>query len=103
MKHASRYAVNKSAYIFGLVLLSFVFVTASAAQTANNSSSVQQPSDEEELIKPGRPGVANPAEFQKPGILQIESAMTEILAPTNFARSKPRRLTCALLRRNEFF
>lgn len=37
------------------------------------SPSVQQPADEEEeFIKPSRPGVANPAEIQKAGVLQVE-------------------------------
>lgn len=31
------------------------------------------PDEEEEDVKPGRPGVANPAEIQKPGVLQLEA------------------------------
>lgn len=30
------------------------------------------PAEEEDEIEPGRPGVANPAEIQKPGVLQLE-------------------------------
>jgi hypothetical protein len=40
-----------------------------APSTASQSSSQQE---EEEFIKPSRPSVANPAEIQKPGVLQIE-------------------------------
>jgi hypothetical protein len=32
----------------------------------------QTPADEDDFIKPTRPGIANPAEIQKPGVLQIE-------------------------------
>lgn len=31
-----------------------------------------QQAEEEEFIKPSRPGIANPAEIQKPGVLQLE-------------------------------
>lgn len=41
-----------------------------AAANAQNKSKPE--AAEEEFIKPGRPGVANPAEFQKPGVLQVE-------------------------------
>lgn len=36
------------------------------------SASQQSSSEEEDFIKPSRPGLANPAEFQKPGVLQLE-------------------------------
>lgn len=38
----------------------------------SNSSAQQSSGEEEELIKSSRPGIANPAEFQKPGVLQLE-------------------------------
>lgn len=74
------YANRKLACIFGFA---FIFlssaVSANAQQTRLTSAEerskpgVQKSSDEEdELIKPSRPGAANPAEFQKPGVLQIE-------------------------------
>jgi hypothetical protein len=37
-----------------------------AAQSANEAD------EDEEFIKPTRPGVTNPAEFQRPGVLQLE-------------------------------
>lgn len=41
---------------------------------AAESGKAQQPADEEEdFIKPARPGVTNPAEIQKAGVLQLES------------------------------
>jgi len=40
------------------------------APAAAKQSSARQ--EEEEFIKPGRPSLANPAEIQKPGVLQIE-------------------------------
>lgn len=42
---------------------------------ASNASSLpqgSQPEEEEDFIKPGQPGVANPAEIQKAGVLQVE-------------------------------
>ena len=38
----------------------------------SSTQSSPQQQEEEEFIKPGRPSVANPAEFQKPGVLQVE-------------------------------
>ena len=55
MKFAKR--VLPHTFVLGLVLLSGVITYG-------------QPDDD--LIKPSRPSVANPAEFQKPGVLQIE-------------------------------
>jgi hypothetical protein len=37
------------------------------------ASSAQASSEEEDYIKPGRPGVANPAEIHKAGVLQVEA------------------------------
>ncbi|CAN5680574.1 hypothetical protein BH20ACI3_BH20ACI3_11110 [soil metagenome] len=58
-------AVEQLTNFLRLILFLSVFVVAVHAQ---------QPSSEEdeELIKPTRPGIANPAEFQRPGVLQIE-------------------------------
>lgn len=62
----------------------FLLVTAFSAQAQQVISSVpvtdtllpvmspQTQSEEEDFIKPGRPSVANPAEIQKAGVLQIE-------------------------------
>jgi len=51
--------------------------TVPAAATAVSHASPAPPqqggqAEEEEFIKPGRPGVANPAEIQKAGVLQVE-------------------------------
>ena len=70
-----KYANRKFTYIFGLALIFLSSVIASAQQTnipvTNRLSapSVRQSSSEEDedLIKPSRPGIANPAEFQKTG------------------------------------
>ena len=57
--------------IFFIIL---VFITLSAvavnAQTATPSPTPED--DEPEFIVPSRPTVSNPAEFQKPGVLQLE-------------------------------
>jgi hypothetical protein len=69
-----------------LMLLAFLFLTTAAAARAQQllaapttdslptaaAQSAEQADDEEEFIKPARPGVTNPAEFQKPGVLQLE-------------------------------
>ncbi len=95
-----KYANRRFAYVFGLALIFFLSSVIASAQQTNilvtnklSAPSVRQSSDEEDedLIKPSRPGIANPAEFQKPGVLQSSLVMTEIFAPKSFARSKPRR------------
>ncbi|HEX8287235.1 MAG TPA: transporter [Pyrinomonadaceae bacterium] len=47
-------------------------LTKRTANSKNHSARQSQTEDEEDFIKPARPTVANPAEFQKPGVLQIE-------------------------------
>jgi hypothetical protein len=68
-----------AAKVSRLALLLLVFAPAAAAQQARPFSGnllsvlpVRQSQEEEEFIKPARPGVANPAEIQKPGVLQVE-------------------------------
>src|SRR5690242_9351437 len=51
--------------LFGLILVSSVAI--SAAQTPSPT-----PDDEPDFIVPARPTVSNPAEFQRPGVLQVE-------------------------------
>src|SRR5215203_1954881 len=58
-------AAGKLANFLLLTLLSSIFVVAAQAQQSSSE-------DDEDLIKPTRPGVANSAEFQKPGVLQID-------------------------------
>ena len=61
-----------------MAALLLVFAAEAGAQPsralAGNVPSLtqQQPSKEEEEIKPSRPGVANPAEIPGPGVLQLE-------------------------------
>lgn len=69
--------------VFCLVLACVGFAMAANAQQALIPVSDRLPSpsitkqsgdqqEEEEFIKPSRPGVASPAEIQKPGVLQVE-------------------------------
>lgn len=73
--------------LFVLLLWALCFVTTTAARgqqlvaptTDELPSVVAQPqnpapqeSEDEEFIEPARPGVSNPAEFQRPGVLQLE-------------------------------
>lgn len=46
--------------------------SAAPASHAKQSSGGEQEDDDENFIKPSRPTVANPAEFQRAGVLQIE-------------------------------
>jgi hypothetical protein len=69
-------AVNKVGW---LALLLLVFASGAGAQQprpfSGNLFSVppaQQSQEEEEFIKPARPTVANPAEIQQAGVLQVE-------------------------------
>ncbi|HEX8920460.1 MAG TPA: transporter [Pyrinomonadaceae bacterium] len=68
-----------------LLLLAFVFLTTTATSAQQlivpvtdalppikAAAGAQTGQEEEEFIKPGRPGVANPAEIQKAGVLQLE-------------------------------
>ncbi|MEO7672824.1 MAG: transporter [Pyrinomonadaceae bacterium] len=76
-----KYANRGFAYVFGLALIYFLSSVIASAQQTNilitnklSAPSVRQSSveEDEDLINPSRPGIANPAEFQKPGVLQIE-------------------------------
>lgn len=52
----------------------FIFWLTAILLTFTSNANAQQSSDDEEekFIEPSRPNVANPAEFQKPGVLQVE-------------------------------
>lgn len=54
--------------IAGGILLSTLLLLL----TATSTLAQQSQTGEEELIKPSRPDVADPAEFQPPGVLQVE-------------------------------
>jgi hypothetical protein len=69
----------KLSTLLGLLFLSFLTATAARAQRlmipitdALPPAAAQSGQEEEEFIKPSRPGVANPAEIQKAGVLQLE-------------------------------
>ncbi|MDX6693270.1 MAG: hypothetical protein QOF02_873 [Blastocatellia bacterium] len=68
------------------LLLALLFITTAAVETraqqfaarttdslpAMAAQSDKEADEDEEFIKPTRPGVTNPAEFQRPGVLQLE-------------------------------
>ncbi len=54
---------------FSLLLSLTVLISASAVFAQDSSA---QPDKEPDFIVPARPTVSNPAEFQRPGVLQIE-------------------------------
>ncbi len=57
---------------FGLLLTFLMLLTFSAnAQTATPTPTPEE-DEEPEYIVPSRPTVSNPAEFQRPGVLQVE-------------------------------
>lgn len=53
-------------------LLFFGFAAFVSASGICAQSSPSEPDDEPDFIVPARPTVSNPAEFQKPGVLQLE-------------------------------
>lgn len=59
--------LRKSSFWF-LVFVA-ALISATSVQAQNNSG---QTDDEPDFIVPSRPTVSNPAEFQRPGVLQIE-------------------------------
>jgi hypothetical protein len=61
----TRRTVEKLTNFLRLILFLSIFVVAAHAQQSSGE-------EDEDLIKPTRPGIANPAEFQKSGVLQIE-------------------------------
>ena len=58
----------KIALIRRLAILFLIAACAFVARAQGSSSS----SDEPDFIVPSRPTVSNPAEFQRPGVLQLE-------------------------------
>ena len=66
-------------FLLGFLLLLLTGVSNSQRIVRQNGNARTLPArqtqgggDDEDFIKPARPGVANPAEIQKPGVLQIE-------------------------------
>ncbi|MDQ3713461.1 MAG: hypothetical protein M3388_14735 [Acidobacteriota bacterium] len=56
---------RQNIFTFWLTTILLIFVGVADAQQSSDD-------EEEKFIKPSRPNVANPAEFQKPGVLQVE-------------------------------
>ncbi len=73
--------MNKINYLLLSVLTAILSATA-IAQTAPPSPTPED--DEPEFIVPSRPTVSNPAEFQKPGILQLEFGYNGNYRSTDF-------------------
>ncbi len=76
-----RYAGKKLASILWVVSFFLTSVVVIQAQQMivpvsdslpASPSAGQSASEEEEFIQPSRPSIANPAEFQRPGVLQLE-------------------------------
>jgi hypothetical protein len=77
---------NQRQRLFSLVCFALLFITTLAAARGQQllapvtdqlpiASATPQPTpeaEEEDFIEPARPGVSNPAEFQRPGVLQLE-------------------------------
>lgn len=61
-------------------LLLLIFAVAASAQ--------QSQSEDEDYIKPARPTIANPAEIQKPGVLQIEFGYDSNFRSSEFRRQQ---------------
>ena len=80
-----------------LLLLSLAFIALTTTATARaqqlivpvtdvlpNVAAESGQEEEEEFIKPARPGVANPAEIQRAGVLQLESGYDANFRATEF-------------------
>ena len=69
-----RIALTKStaARLASLALILVAACGAAAAQTAQAQAGAKDDDDEPDFIVPARPTVSNPAEFQRPGVLQLE-------------------------------
>ncbi|HEY0407123.1 MAG TPA: transporter [Pyrinomonadaceae bacterium] len=71
--------------LLSLSLLALLFITTAAARAQAQqfvarttdslpeaAEAIEAADEDEDFIKPTRPGVTNPAEFQRPGVLQLE-------------------------------
>jgi len=56
---------RQNIFTFWLTIIILIFVGVVNAQQSSDD-------EEEKFIEPSRPNIANPAEFQKPGVLQVE-------------------------------
>ena len=65
-------------------ILAFLTLSAIAANAQTVTPSPTPEDDEPEYIVPSRPTVSNPAEFQKPGVLQLESGYNGYYRSSDF-------------------
>ena len=65
-------------------ILAFLTLSAIAANAQTVTPSPTPEDDEPEFIVPARPTVSNPAEFQKPGVLQLESGYNGYYRSSDF-------------------
>ncbi len=76
MESGISYPAKSLLLIFPLLILTITGNSQQSNGQSRNSpappAQQSQSRDEEEFIKPARPTVANPAEIQKPGVLQVE-------------------------------
>ncbi|HEX8264663.1 MAG TPA: transporter [Pyrinomonadaceae bacterium] len=79
-QRTTKNALKQFTKISQSVLLLLILTIAASAQ--------QSQSEEEEYIKPARPTIANPAEIQKPGVLQVEFGYDSNFRSSEFRRQQ---------------
>lgn len=81
--------------------LFFSFITTISAALVHAQNPTPQTDDEPDFIVPARPTVSNPAEFQRPGVLQIEFGYNGNFRASGFtsAQDAPLALRFAVNRR----
>ncbi len=67
-----------------LSIFTFLMLSAIAANAQTATPSPTPEDDEPDFIVPSRPTVSNPAEFQKPGVLQVEFGYNGNFRSTDF-------------------
>lgn len=84
MKKAEWKLTRRNMFAFWIAAVLLIFAANITAQ---------QSSDEEKYIEPSRPTVANSAEFQKPGVLQVEYGYDGIFRGEDFRSQQTAPLT----------
>ena len=79
-QRTTKNALKQFTQISQSVLLLLILTIAASAQ--------QPQSEEEDYIKPARPTIANPAEIQKPGVLQVEFGYDSNFRSSEFRRQQ---------------
>ncbi|HEX8395816.1 MAG TPA: transporter [Pyrinomonadaceae bacterium] len=79
-QRTTKNALKQFTQISQSVLLLLILTIAASAQ--------QSQSEEEDYIKPARPTIANPAEIQKPGVLQVEFGYDSNFRSSEFRRQQ---------------